>query len=64
LGKYRYEWQNLDIGRRLVRVAREEPKPALGSLKKDELVALAEERGVDTSGTKAEIVDRLEAPGD
>lgn len=30
-------------------------------LKKDELVALADERGVDSSGTKAEIIARLEA---
>lgn len=29
-------------------------------LKKDELIALAEERGVDSSGTKAEIIARLE----
>jgi SAP domain-containing protein len=31
----------------------------VASLKKDELVKLAEERGVDTSGTKAEITERL-----
>lgn len=30
-------------------------------LKKDELVALAEERGLDSSGTKADIIERLEA---
>lgn len=30
-------------------------------LKKDELVALADERGVDSSGTKAEIIERLQA---
>lgn len=29
------------------------------SLKKDELIALAEERGLDSSGTKAEIIERL-----
>ena len=31
------------------------------SMKKDELVALAEERDLDSSGTKAEIIERLEA---
>lgn len=30
-------------------------------LKKDELIALAEERGLDSSGTKADIIERLEA---
>jgi hypothetical protein len=33
----------------------------LSSLKKDELVAEAEKRGVDSSGTKAEIIERLES---
>ena len=35
----------------------------LGKLKKDELVSLAEERGIDSIGTKAEIIERLEAQG-
>lgn len=30
-------------------------------LKKDELVALAEERGLDTSGTKDDLIARLES---
>lgn len=30
-------------------------------LKKDELIALAEERGLDTDGTKADLIERLEA---
>lgn len=36
-----------------------EDEPALGSLKKDELIALADEQGVDSSGTKADIIARL-----
>jgi hypothetical protein len=31
-------------------------------LKKSELVDLAEQRGVDSSGTKAEIIERLSKP--
>jgi hypothetical protein len=37
-------------------------EPDLEALKKPELVALAEERGVDASGTKADIIDRLGGP--
>lgn len=33
----------------------------LASLKKAELAALAEQRGVDPSGTKAELIERLTA---
>ena len=33
----------------------------LGKLSKDELIKLAEDKGVDSSGTKAEIMARLEA---
>jgi len=36
-----------------------EKEVALEDLKKDELVAKAEEAGVDSSGTKAEIIERL-----
>jgi hypothetical protein len=41
---------------------REERKgaPPLTELKKDELIAMAEAKGVDTSGTKADIIERLE----
>jgi hypothetical protein len=38
--------------------------PPVASLKKDDLVALAESKDVDTSGTKAEIIARLEGDGD
>lgn len=42
---------------------REEAKgaPPLDRLLKDELVAMAEAKGLDTSGTKADIIERLEA---
>lgn len=36
-----------------------EPVTDLSSLKKDELVIEAEKRGVDSSGTKADIIERL-----
>jgi len=36
----------------------------LDTLKKDELVELAEERGLDTSGTKAELKERILADMD
>ena len=49
-------------GRDLTLVRR--PRPSLAraavlKLRKDELTALAQERDLDTSGTKAELVDRL-----
>ena len=34
---------------------------ALEDMKKDELVALAESRGIDASGKKADIIERLQA---
>lgn len=33
--------------------------PDFSSLKKDELIVEAEKRGVDSSGTKADILERL-----
>jgi hypothetical protein len=36
-----------------------EPAPDFDRMLKADLVALAEERGVDASGTKADIVERL-----
>lgn len=54
------------IGRSKVRKSLTEPAVTdtedvdLGSLKKDDLVALAEEREVDSSGTKDELVARLQ----
>ena len=35
--------------------------PALETLKKADLVELAERRGLDTTGTKAEIIERIQA---
>jgi hypothetical protein len=35
------------------------PPPNLTSLKKDELIELADKQGVDTAGTKADIIERL-----
>jgi hypothetical protein len=46
-------------GRDLAQVRRPKQKPVLTDLKKPELVALAAERGVDASGTKAELLERL-----
>ncbi len=39
----------------------DEADGGLERLKKPELVALAEERGIDASGTRAEILERLQA---
>jgi hypothetical protein len=46
------------------RVAKAAPEPApaepdYSSMKKDELVAEAEELGLDTTGTKSELIERL-----
>ena len=35
------------------------PAPDYSAMKKDELVAEAEKRGLDASGTKADIIERL-----
>lgn len=54
-------------GRDLTQVRRpRKPAPPvdLGSLKKDELVQVAEQAGVDATGTKAEILERLEGGSD
>lgn len=47
-----------------VRKVRTKPQPEIGSgsfvgLSKADLIAEAESRGLDTSGTKADLVDRL-----
>jgi hypothetical protein len=56
LARYTYQWQDTPHGRRVARV---EIKSELEGLKKDELVAQAEKRGLDTSGTKADLIERL-----
>lgn len=62
-----YRFSVRTSGRDLSQVRR--PKPSVSraaalALKKPELQALAEEHGVETSGTKAEIVDRLTGESD
>ena len=74
MARYIYEWKPTQHGRRLFRrpgaaaVAPapepETPPADLASLKKAELVEFAEERGVDSSGTKADIIARFESPAD
>lgn len=39
------------------------PEPPLSELRKDELIARAEKAGLDSSGTKADIIARLESAG-
>ena len=36
-----------------------EPKPNLSTMKKADLVALAEEKAVDSTGTRSDIIERL-----
>jgi hypothetical protein len=77
LARYIYEWKPTQHGRRLFRrpgssappvtsAVTPEPETAdYGALLKAELVETAEERGIDSSGTKADIIERLEqADGD
>lgn len=73
MARYIYEWKPTQHGNRLYRrpgiapaapvrrvKAAKAPEPDLASLKKDELVEAAESQGVDSSGTKADIIARLE----
>ena len=41
-----------------------EPEPTPGYLSKADLVAAAEEQGLDSSGTRAELLERLEGGSD
>jgi hypothetical protein len=73
LARFIYKWKPTEHGRRLFRspgtapakasvtAAVEPAAPDYGSLKKDELIEAAEKRDLDPSGTKAEIIERLEA---
>ena len=71
MARYIYEWKPTQFGNRLYRrpgsravtavKAAPAPAPDYSSLKKAELVEVAEQQGVDTSGTKADILERLEA---
>lgn len=76
MAKFIYQWKDTEHGRRLFRrptvgsppSAPSEPETQTvdyGSLLKTELVAEADERGIDSTGTKADIIKRLEqADGD
>jgi hypothetical protein len=44
----------------LIERVKDEESVSLSSLNKDELIAEAERRGVDSSSTKAEILERLQ----
>jgi hypothetical protein len=72
LARYIYEWKNTQHGRRLFRrpgsTASEPSAPEpesttadYSTLLKPELVELAEDRELDSTGTKADIIERLEA---
>jgi hypothetical protein len=71
LARYVYEWKPTQFGNRLFRRPGSGPRAVkvkatktaaaeLTTLKKDELIELASEKGVDTAGTKADIIERLE----
>jgi hypothetical protein len=76
LARFIYQWKPTEHGKRLFRQpgtaapARPAAEPETttvdyGSLLKAELVEQAEGRGIDSSGTKADIIERLEqADGD
>jgi hypothetical protein len=73
LARYIYQWKNTDRGRRLFRIpggSAVEPAAAetetvdYGALLKAELVETADARGIDSTGTKADIIERLEAEDD
>jgi hypothetical protein len=76
LARYIYEWKPTQHGNRLFRrptaatvkstasaaaVAAAAETSDYSSLKKDELIEAAEGRKLDPSGTKADIIERLEA---
>jgi len=61
---YRRHVRWLHIGKGPIKEARvatrtAEPKPNLSTMKKADLVALAEEKAVDSTGTRADIIERL-----
>ena len=76
MARYIYQWKPTEHGRRLYRtptaaapikrttVAAPEPETETvdyGAMLKTELVETADERGIDSTGTKADIIERLEA---
>ena len=74
MARYIYQWKPTEHGNRLfrrpgsgpapVKTTVAAPAPDLSSLKKDELIEAAEAAGLDTSGTKADIIERLEGGSD
>ena len=75
MARYIYAWKPTEHGRRLFRspaasgsppAAAAAPAPEsetadYGALLKAELVETADARGIDSTGTKADIIERLEA---
>ncbi len=75
MARYIYQWKPTQSGNRLfrrpgsgaapvkVKAAKvaPEPAPAPAYVSKADLVAAAEEKGLDSSGTRAELIERLEA---
>lgn len=68
MARWIYEWKPTKHGQRLFRrpgsapvPKREKPRPDYEALKKPELVAIAGKRNLNASGTKADIIGRLEA---
>lgn len=66
MARFAYEWQQTEHGRCLVRRPSRSAREAaaaettnLSTLTKPELVELAGAQGKDTSGTKADIIERL-----
>ena len=75
MARYIYEWKPTQHGNRLFRrpsavavksaaIAAAVGAGTLTTLKKAELVEAAEDKGLDSSGTKADIIERLEADDD
>lgn len=57
----RFTVRNCGRDIKLVRRPQKAAPADLGSLKKADLVEMAEAQGIDASGTKADIAERLEA---
>lgn len=70
MARFIYEWKPTEHGRRLFRrPGGTAPEPEsvtadYGSLLKADLVEQADERGIDSTGTKADIIERLEQADD
>ena len=71
MARYIYEWKQTEVGRRLFRRPSASASTPIatttgtetvdyGSLLKADLVKTADKRGIDSTGTKADIIERLE----